>query len=97
MPKMETSALARQVGGDHYKQLTPQPVEVAWAWELPFAEGSVLKYLYRWHVKKDREDLEKLHHWVEMIMEHDIEAETERCVHCGSSSECWKPAHRTAT
>jgi Protein of unknwon function (DUF3310) len=64
------SALERQVGGDHYKYHSPQPVEVAWAWNLPFDLGSVLKYLYRWHVKGDLEDLAKLKHWVEMISEH---------------------------
>jgi hypothetical protein len=64
------SALERQVGGDHYKGGTPQPAEVAWSWDLPFAEGSVLKYLFRWSVKRNLQDLQKAHHWIEMILEH---------------------------
>jgi hypothetical protein len=68
---MVESALSRQVGGDHYKHVSPQPVEVSFAWKLPFAEGSVLKYLYRWVVKHNIEDLLKCQHWLEMLIEHE--------------------------
>lgn len=66
-----SSALDKQVGGDHYKGVSPQPVEVSFAWGLAFAEGSVLKYLYRWHVKHNPQDLQKAMHWLELIIEHD--------------------------
>jgi hypothetical protein len=37
---------------------------------LQFPEGSVLKYLYRWHVRGELVDAEKALHWLEMIIEH---------------------------
>lgn len=64
-------ALDRQVGGDHYKKYALQPVEVAWAWNLDFPDGSALKYLFRWATTRNRVDLEKLRHWAEIILEHE--------------------------
>lgn len=63
-------ALERQIGGDHYKGVSIQPVEVAWAWQLDFPDGSMLKYLFRWATLRNPQDLEKLRHWAEMILEH---------------------------
>lgn len=63
------SSFNEQVGGDHYKRYPLQPIEVSFAWELRFPEGSVLKYLYRWHVKRNPEDLKKARHFIDMILE----------------------------
>ncbi len=63
------SALDRQEGGDHYKGLAIQPVEYIHANNLPFCEGSVIKYVTRWRSKNGIKDLEKAKHFIELLIE----------------------------
>jgi len=35
----------------HYKQLTPEPIDIINAWGLDFNEGNILKYLARYKYK----------------------------------------------
>lgn len=63
------SALARQEGGDHYKDLAIQPIEYIHANNLPFCEGSVIKYVTRWRAKNGIKDLEKAKHFIELLIE----------------------------
>ena len=58
-----------QVGGRHYKGLHPQPWDVAIAWKLDFLEGNVLKYLARWKDKGGVEDLRKVIHYTQKLIE----------------------------
>ena len=62
-------ALELQVGGDHYKQLKIQPIEYNHANNIPFAEGSVIKYVTRWRSKNGIKDLEKARHFIDMLIE----------------------------
>lgn len=63
------SALTRQEGGDHYKDLAIQPIEYIHANNLPFCEGSVIKYVTRWRAKNGIKDLEKAKHFIELLIE----------------------------
>ncbi len=40
-----------QVGGDHYKKCTIQPIEYIYANELDFFEGNIVKYVTRHRTK----------------------------------------------
>lgn len=63
------SALNTQVAGDHYKSLKIQPIEFIHANGIPFAEGSVIKYVTRWRDKGGIKDLEKAKHFIELLIE----------------------------
>lgn len=68
-------AADRQVGGDHYRQTGIQPWDVIDAYGLDFYEGSALKYLLRWRKKNGLEDLKKLRHYIDKLIELREEAE----------------------
>jgi len=69
LPAPEDSALTKQVAGNHYKDLKIQPIEYIHANNLPFAEGSVVKYVSRWRSKGGIKDLEKAKHFIELLIE----------------------------
>ena len=62
-------ALDKQVSGEHYKSLKIQPIEYIHANHIPFAEGSVIKYVTRWRDKGGLADLEKAKHFIELLIE----------------------------
>ena len=65
------SALDVQVGGDHYKNCTIQPVQYIEANDIKFLEGCSIKRLTR-HDKpsgKGREDIEKVIHECQLLLE----------------------------
>jgi len=62
-------ALDRQIGGGHYKDRAIQPIEYIHANGLPFIEGSVVKYITRWRDKGGVQDLEKIKHYVDLLIE----------------------------
>lgn len=68
------SALAHQVGGDHYKSLPIQPVEYIHRNNLPFIEGSVIKYVTRWRAKGGVDDLRKARHFLDMLIQMETSA-----------------------
>lgn len=70
------SALQVQEGGDHYKKLKIQPVEYIHANGLPFAEGSVVKYVTRWRDKNGIADLKKARHFLDLLIELETKATT---------------------
>jgi hypothetical protein len=63
------SALETQVAGSHYKDLKIQPVEYIHANNIPFIEGSIIKYATRWRDKGGIKDLEKIKHFVDLLIE----------------------------
>lgn len=67
--KPAPSALDRQEGGQHYKDRAIQPVEYIHANGLGFIEGSIVKYITRWRDKGGRGDLEKIKHYVDLLIE----------------------------
>jgi hypothetical protein len=64
-----TTALDKQVGGDHYKDLKIQPVQYIHANNMPYLEGNVVKYITRWRNKNGLADLEKAKHYIELIIQ----------------------------
>lgn len=75
MPR-EVSPLDRQVGGNHYKDKAIQPVEYIHANGLGFIEGSIVKYITRWRDKNGLEDLQKIKHYVDLLI--DLETRNEQ-------------------
>lgn len=63
------SALEKQEGGSHYKDLAIQPVEFIHANNLGFIEGSVIKYVSRHHRKNGKNDLLKAIHFLQILIE----------------------------
>lgn len=66
-----TSALEKQVGGNHYKQFPIQPVEFINANNLSYMQGNVIKYVVRYPFKNGIADLEKAKHYIEMLIEFE--------------------------
>lgn len=66
---MPESALEKQEGGNHYKGYSIQPIEYIHANNIPFAEGSVIKYVTRWRDKNGVADLKKAIHFLELLIE----------------------------
>lgn len=63
------SALAKQVGGSHYKDFPIQPAEYAQRNRLTYLEANVVKYVTRHHLKGKRQDIEKAIHNLELLLE----------------------------
>lgn len=63
------SALNKQEGGSHYKDMTIQPVEFITKNNIPFLEGNVIKYVCRHASKNGKQDIEKAIHYLELIKE----------------------------
>lgn len=63
------SALDVQIGGGHYKQFAIQPVEFIHKNGIPFVEGNCIKYLVRWRDKGGIEDLKKVKHYIDLLIE----------------------------
>jgi len=67
-----TKALDRQVGGKHYREMAIQPAEYIMRNGIRFAEGCVIKYVSRWRDKGGVEDLRKAIHFLEMLIEYEV-------------------------
>ena len=64
------SALNKQTGGTHYKDMVIQPAEYAEQNGLSLLEGNVVKYISRWKKKgKPLEDLTKAKHCIDLLIE----------------------------
>jgi hypothetical protein len=61
--------LARQVGGTHYKKGV-QPWTVALDWGLDPWSHNVVKYILRFPYKNGKEDLKKIQHYLEFLIEN---------------------------
>lgn len=64
-------ALDKQVGGDHYKKLAIQPIEYCERNGLSACESSIVKYITRWRLKGGTEDLEKIKHYCDILIEQE--------------------------
>ena len=62
-------ATNKQVGGDHYKDCAIQPVDYIVKNNLDFLEGNVVKYITRHKTKNGIEDIRKVIHYAELILE----------------------------
>lgn len=63
------SALDVQVAGGHYKGKRIQPVEYIAANNLNFLEGCIVKRITRWRDKDGFQDLEKIKHEIDLLIE----------------------------
>lgn len=65
---MQIDPLNVQVGGGHYKDLKIQPIEYIHANNLGYCEANVVKYISRWRSKGGLQDLEKVKHYVDLLI-----------------------------
>lgn len=63
------SALAVQVGGDHYKSMAIQPVEFALVNGLNTCQANIVKYVCRYRSKGGAADLRKAAHYCDLWMQ----------------------------
>ena len=63
------SALNTQVAGSHYKHRKIQPIEYCEANRLGACESAIVKYITRWKQKGGMNDLEKIKHCVDLLIE----------------------------
>ena len=68
-----TSPTKTQVGGAHYKDMAIQPIQYSLANKLGFCEANVVKYVSRWKQKNGIEDLRKAKHYIDLLIEHELE------------------------
>lgn len=71
MSEWMMSNLNVQVGGGHYKSLAIQPIEYTVKNKLSFLQGNVIKYITRYKDKNGVEDLKKVKHYVDFILEFE--------------------------
>jgi hypothetical protein len=74
-----TTALDKQVGGNHYKDLPIQPIEYIHANAMGYMEGNVVKYISRWRKKNGIADLEKAKHYIELLIDLESRKADEEC------------------
>jgi hypothetical protein len=69
------SALDKQIGGSHYKDMAIQPIEYIHKNGLGFCEGNIVKYITRWKTKNGIEDLKKVIHYAELMIQMENASE----------------------
>jgi Protein of unknwon function (DUF3310) len=67
------SANEIQVGGNHYKDKSIQPWDFIAANDLGFFEGNIVKYITRWRDKAGVDDLRKARHYLDKLIELELE------------------------
>ena len=67
-----SSPLHVQVGGSHYKHFKIQPVEYTRANRFGDIEAAIIWYISRWQVKGGFQDLEKIKHFCDLLMEMEV-------------------------
>lgn len=66
---MADNPLNTQVGGNHYKGYSIQPIEYAMANNLNYCQANAIKYVTRYRDKGGKEDLLKAIHNIELLIE----------------------------
>jgi len=72
------TALQRQEGGQHYKGKAIQPIVYIHANNLGFCEGNVVKYITRHKEKNGAEDIRKVIHYCELLLELEYKNDTNK-------------------
>jgi len=70
------AALDKQEGGQHYKDKAIQPIVYIHANKLGFCEGNVVKYITRHKEKNGAEDIRKVIHYCELLLELEYKNES---------------------
>ena len=60
-----------QIGGNHYRKKSIQPITYILENELGFCEGNVVKYVSRWREKNGIDDLLKAKHYIDFLIERE--------------------------
>ena len=63
------SALKTQVAGNHYKNYPIQPVDYCMKNNLNTCQSNIIKYATRYKDKNGKEDLLKIKHYVDLLIE----------------------------
>jgi hypothetical protein len=63
------TALNKQEGGNHYKDMPIQPIEFITKNNLDWYQGNIVKYASRHHNKGGADDLRKVIHYAELALE----------------------------
>ncbi|WP_281952009.1 DUF3310 domain-containing protein [Nitrosophilus kaiyonis] len=61
----------KQIGGNHYIKHKIQVWDIVDEYNLDFYEGNILKYLLRYKDKNGVEDLKKMQHYLEKLIERE--------------------------
>lgn len=69
------SALGKEVGGNHYKNMAIQPIEFITKNGLGFCVGNIIKYVCRYKNKNGKEDLLKAKHYIDLLIELEYDNE----------------------
>ena len=70
---MGVKQIDKQIGGDHYKSMEIQPIVFCQANELNACESNIVKYACRHKQKGHREDLLKVIHYAQLLIELEYE------------------------
>ncbi len=70
------SSLDIQIGGGHYKDQPIQPIEYITANNLGFIEGCIVKYITRHKDKNGADDIKKIIHYCQLLLELTYEKKT---------------------
>ncbi len=68
-PKVNKKPLDEQAGGDHYKKYIIQPIEYCMVNKLNACQANIIKYATRYKDKNGVEDLLKIKHYVDIILQ----------------------------
>ena len=69
MIRQSVKGKGRQVGGSHYRDFEIMPIEYISKNKLDFLEGNIIKYISRHKKKNGAEDIRKVIHYAELILE----------------------------
>ena len=69
LERSSKTALNKQVGGNHYKNMPIQVVEFCQLNNLNACESNVIKYIVRHRLKGGVEDVDKAIHYAELLKE----------------------------
>ena len=62
----------QQVAGSHYKKQVIQTWDYIAANNIGYFEGNIIKYISRWRDKNGLEDLRKARHYLDKLIELEI-------------------------
>lgn len=62
-----------QVGGNHFRDMSIQPITFIQQNKIGFEEGCVIKYVCRHREKNGKEDLKKAIHYLELLIAYEYD------------------------
>ena len=69
--------IKENVSPDYYARYDIEPISFIMRNQIPFAEGSVIKYVLRHDMKGGKEDIDKAIRYLEMIKEEKYSAKSQ--------------------